>query len=163
MSPPANRRRGPKSSSLKGKQNGPKYWHILLVAGAALAVYLSTLWGEFVWDDRFQIVENPAIKDFHFVPKFFTTGVWTLISPTHLTNYYRPVMFVAYLATYYLFGLHPAGFHFVNITFNALVALMVYALALRLFQRGELALIAGLIFAVHPIHAEAVAWIASLP
>ena len=112
-------------------------------------MYLNTLSADFVWDDRFQIIQNPAIKDVHFVPKFFTTGVWTLISPTHPTNYYRPMMFVSYLITYDLFGLNPAGFHLVNIACNALVALMVYALTLRLFGRGDIALITGLLFAVH--------------
>src|SRR5262249_23551475 len=142
---------------------GPRYWHLLVIAAVAFAVYLNTLSADFVWDDRFQVVQNPVIKDPYLVPKFFTTGVWTLISPTHPTNYYRPTMFVSYLITYHLFGLNPAGFHFVNIACNALVALMVYALTLRLFERSEIALIAGLLFAVHPIHTEAVAWVASVP
>jgi len=133
----------------------------VLVAGVAIVVYLNTLSADFVWDDRFQIVQNPAIKDLRFVPRFFTTGVWTLISPTHPTNYYRPMMFVSFLITYHLFGLDPVGFHLMNVAINALVALMVYALTFRLLRRGDIALIAGLLFAVHPIHTEAVAWVAS--
>jgi tetratricopeptide (TPR) repeat protein len=163
MNRPARRRVGPKSPSPGGSDHGVRYWHLVLVAGVAIAVYLNTLSADFVWDDRFQIVQNPAIKDLRFVPRFFTTGVWTLISPTHPTNYYRPMMFVSYLITYYLFGLDPVGFHVMNVAINALVALMVYALAFRLFRQGDIALIAGLLFAVHPIHTEAVAWVASLP
>jgi tetratricopeptide (TPR) repeat protein len=133
------------------------------VGAVALAVYLGTLAAGFVWDDRFQIVQNPVIKDLRFVPRFFTTGVWTLISPDHPTNYYRPLQFVSYLGTYQLFGLSAPAFHLVNVVLNVLVTLMVYAVARRLFRRDDVALTTGLLFAVHPAHTEAVAWLASVP
>jgi len=144
------------------------YWQIAVIACLAVTVYLATFSYEFVWDDRPQITQNPVIKDIHFLPKFFTSGVWGLINydlahSRPPSNYYRPLMYVSYLATYYMFGLNAGWFHFVNTLFHALTTIMVYLVALRFFRQPGLAFAAGLVFAVHPIHTEAVAWIACLP
>ena len=72
-------------------------------------------------------------------------------------------MYVMYSAIYYLFGLHAGSFHLVSIVFHILTTVMVYLLTLRLFRSSGMAWLAGLIFAVHPIHTEAVAWLAALP
>jgi tetratricopeptide (TPR) repeat protein len=139
------------------------YWHVTLLAFLAFAVFAGTLHAGFVWDDKRQIVRNLALRDPHAIPRFFTTGVWGLLDSHFLANYYRPVMYVMYSAIYRLFGPQAGSFHLASIVFHTLATVMVYLLTLRLLRASRMALIAGLIFAVHPIHTEAVAWIAALP
>lgn len=139
------------------------YWHVILIACLAFAVFAGTLRAGFVWDDSAQIVKNSALKDLHNIPRFFTTGVWDLLYSHAVANYYRPIMYVMYALVYHLFGPQATTFHLLNVLFHALDAVLVYLLTLRLFRASRMALITGLIFAVHPIHTEAVAWIAALP
>src|SRR5205807_7357218 len=78
------------------------------------------------------------------------------------TNYYRPIQMVLYMAFYYAFGFDPFRFHLVMLLLHAANTMLVYRLAKR-FIPHEAALVAGILFAVHPIHNEAVVWIAVLP
>jgi tetratricopeptide (TPR) repeat protein len=159
----AVKRPGTKALPKEPGEDRVVYWHVIVIACLAFAVFAGTLYAGFVWDDKMQIVRNPALKDLHAWPRFFTTGVWGLLYSHLANNYYRPLMYVTYSAIYHLFGLHAGIFHLVNTTLHTLVAVMVYLLTLRLFHSSRMALIAGLIFAVHPIHTEAVAWLAAIP
>jgi tetratricopeptide (TPR) repeat protein len=139
------------------------YWHVILIACLAFAVFAATLHAGFVWDDKMQVVRNQALKDLHSFPRFFTTGVWGLLYSHIVANYYRPIMYVLYSVIFHLFGLHAGGFHLASVVLHVLDTVLVYLVTLRLFRSSRMALIAGLIFAVHPVHTEAVAWIAAVP
>ena len=131
-----------------------------LVVGAALP-YLNTLRNGFVSDDEFQVLQNPYIRNFHFLAKIFTTQATSHISGW--PNYYRPLMNVGYLLCYKVFGPHPFGFHLVNLVFHVMVVGAVFIFTKRMFQNRNLALMAAVLFAIHPIHTEAIAWIAAVP
>lgn len=141
----------------------------VVVALAAVAVYAGTLANGLVYDDRFQVVENPWIRDFRHVPAILTTGAWEFEGSS--SNYYRPVMHLVYLLTHAAVGLRPWGYHAVNVALHALASVLVACLARRLLARAGLtgqavplsATLAGLLFAVHPVHTEAVAWVAGVP
>src|SRR5205085_1966942 len=60
----------------------------LVVAGITFLAYVGTLGYEFVYDDRGQIVNNPFIKSWHYLPRYFTDHVWGHVDPTMLGNYY---------------------------------------------------------------------------
>lgn len=143
--------------------------HLLLIAGVCAAVYGFTLFNGLVYDDHFQILENPWITDLRFVPKMFATGVWEFEGG--VSNYYRPVMHLSYALTYQVSGLSPWGFHAVNILLHTAVSAMVFLMALALLERsGEPrwaarrpALLGGLVFATHPVLTETVAWVACVP
>jgi protein O-mannosyl-transferase len=142
---------------------------LLVVALAAAAVYANTLGNGLVYDDRFQIVENSWIRDFRHLPAILTTGVWEFEGGT--SNYYRPVMHLVYTVTYAFVGTRPWGYHVVNITLHTLATVLVAALARLLLERGGVprqdalagAMLGGLVFAVHPVHTEPVAWVAGVP
>jgi len=148
--------------------SGPSSASLIVVAVAAVVVYANTLANGLVYDDRFQVIENPWIRDVRNVPTILTTGVWEFEgSPS---NYYRPMMHLAYLLTYSLVGLKPWGFHAVNIALHALTTVLVLTLVRQLLAGSGLrpeaatpaATLAALLFAVHPIHTEAVAWVAGV-
>jgi predicted membrane-bound dolichyl-phosphate-mannose-protein mannosyltransferase len=72
-------------------------------------------------------------------------------------------MNVAYLLCYQVFGPRPLGFHLLNLVLNVAVVCVVFLVTKRMFQDRNLALMAAVLFAIHPIHTEAIAWIAAHP
>jgi Tfp pilus assembly protein PilF len=140
--------------------------HSRLLAGLLLLaalVYANTLFLSFVYDDNRQILENPYVHSFRYVEEIFTKTVWAFQGQEKVTSYYRPLMTFTYLLCHTVFGSLPIGYHLVNVLLNVVVVYLVYAVGARLFRDATRGLIAGAVFALHPVHTEAVAWIASLP
>lgn len=125
----------------------------------ALALHANTLGNSFVFDDGTLIVQNPHIIGMRSWPRLFTHGYW----PEELGDkLYRPLTMLSYAAQRrfaILGGLNPLLYHLVNVLLHAGNAALLCLLVVRLFgdQRRLLALAAGLIFAAHPIMADAVA------
>jgi len=124
-----------------------------IVVLAAVLVYLNSLQGGFVFDDIHLIAENRVIKSFRNIPQIlgFTGG-----EPLQ-----RPVRHLSYMIDYQFTGLNPIGYHISNILFHVLTCLLVFFLARRLIGRERIfpAFVAALIFAVHPVHTDAVSYI----
>jgi len=127
----------------------------------AFLPYLNTLFAGFVYDDNFQVVENPYVHSFRHLREIFTTTVWSFQGASGVTNYFRPMMTFGYLLTYRIAGLVPFSFHLVNLILNCTAVCLVFFL-LRRFSGERVALIAAGLFALHPIHTEPVAWIAAV-
>ena len=135
-----------KSSGIVGLMAG-----VLILASGA--VYLNSLGGEFVYDDRSLVVENQLIRSPRNIPRILgLTGDKPLP---------RPVRHLSYLVDYQVSGLNPKGYHAFNILYHAITSLLVFFLGVRLLGRGREipAFIAALLFAVHPVHTEAVSYI----
>jgi tetratricopeptide (TPR) repeat protein len=128
-----------------------------LVFVFALTLYVNTLGNSFVFDDGTIIVQNPHIVGMRSWPKLFTQGYW----PEELgEKLYRPLTMLTYAVNRrFLGGQNPSPYHAVNVLLHAANSALVCALVLALFgwQRRLLALAAGLLFAAHPIQADAVA------
>jgi len=129
----------------------------------AVAVYANSLSNGFITDDKLQLLGNPLVTDIHKLPQVFGSGVWSFLG--YRGNYYRPVQFLVYALLYGVFGPHALGFHCVMVALHAANTALVYALARRLLSQSlpGAAWISAALFAVHPIHTEAVDWIAALP
>ncbi len=144
---------------------------LLIVVIASIAVYVSTLFNSFVSDDSYQVLDNRWIRDIGFIPTIFSHSVWAFGNSTSSLHYYRPMMHLIYMFDYRVFGLNPWGFHLVNILFHAGVSVLVFVIAKRLLAEPPSstlkylspAFIAGMLFATHPVHTEAVAWVAAVP
>jgi protein O-mannosyl-transferase len=149
-----------------GHRDAPKFSHsaiVTLLVLAALICYGNVLANGFVYDDEQQILQNPYVKEWRFLPQIFGTTVWSFIGQAGTTNYYRPLMTFSYLILWKVFGDLPFGFHLLNLLVHLMVVALIYYAGLALFKKGAVAWLAASIFAVHPIHTEAVAWIAALP
>ena len=132
----------------------------LFVIFSSLAIYTNSLSGDFIWDDIEQIVENPAIKDIGNIPSFFTSDLWRLISnPTIGSYYYRPFFLLSLAVDYNLWELNPFGYHITNLILHALASFLIYQIGRRLFLNSTPAFLGSMLFAVHPVHVESVAWI----
>ena len=136
---------------------------ITLLIILATACYANSLFNGFVYDDEQQILHNPYVKSWHYLPQIFGTTVWSFIGAAGTTNYYRPLMTFTYLVLWKLFGDIPFGFHLFNVALNAALAVLVFAAGRRLFNDHRIAFVAAVLFAVHPVHTEVVDWIAAVP
>lgn len=143
----------------------------LLVAAAAL-LYGRTLTFDFVnYDDYDLVVRNTDfLKDPANVLRSFTTHAFS----THREEgvYYRPVLMVSYFIDYAVWGVNPLGYHLTNVLLHAGAVVLLYYLALAAVGaaagwsfRGRnssewAAFFAALLFCVHPVQTESVAWVA---
>lgn len=133
----------------------------VLVLVAAVAVHQAALSFGFVMDDWPQIAENPGLATLG-LSELFGRGTWANTKFTALAaDVYRPVfsLYLSILAR--LGGFSPVAFHLGNLAIHAGASLMMLGLARRLSDDGTVATAAGLLFAVHPIHAANVGWISA--
>jgi protein O-mannosyl-transferase len=133
-----------------------------LVLAATFLAYAAVSSFGFVYDDEAQIVHDSFVQHWHFVPAYFTSHVWQWIYPHVGGNYYRPVFLIWLLLNFKLFGMHAGGWHLAVLALHLLVTWQVYRVALRLLGSKSAALVAALIFGLHPVHIEAVAWISGV-
>jgi tetratricopeptide (TPR) repeat protein len=138
-------------------------WPYLVLFALATGVYLNALGNGFVSDDNYQLLHNPLVRDWSRLPDIFGHGVWWGFAQGSAANYYRPVQMLVYLGIHSVFGFNAAMFHLLMVLIHAANTLLVFRIARRLLKTRDGALAAAALFAVHPIHDEAVVWIAALP
>lgn len=140
-------------------------WHLVIVVVVCLVTYGNSLSGSFVWDDEIQIVKNGVIRSFRNVGTAFTSAFWDFAAAGNSTqtNFYRPVQTLSYMLAYSVGELSPRPYHVITLAFHAIASVSVYLVCLELSLSAGGALLAAILFAVHPVHSEAVAWIAGVP
>ena len=125
---------------------------VVLVLGAlSFLVYLNSLQNAFVFDDVPLIVGYSKIRSIENLP--------TILGIAGRRSY-RPLRTASYAIDYFLFGPNPAGFRAVNIAIHVLNGSLVFFLFRALLLQARPALLAAILFAVHPIQTESVAYIA---
>jgi protein O-mannosyl-transferase len=154
------------------KTRNQKYYLACAVALAAFIVYLPTLRNEFVeWDDSSYIVNNPNIRS--LTPAFFKWAFFQF----HSSNWH-PLAWISHAIDYQAWGLNPAGHHLTSIVIHAINTYVVVLLVFMILgvssksvhrENGSFllpvqdiritAVITGLLFGLHPIHVESVAWV----
>jgi hypothetical protein len=123
-------------------------------AAIGLAAYMNVIDTYFLSDD-FDLIGRVLAGDL--------SAVW---GREH-GGFFRPVLILSYALDVALWGRRPVGFHLTNVGLHALNAFLVFSLAKRLLATGRLtpgrrdaaAIVAGLLFLLHPSHSEAVSWI----
>ncbi|TWU02021.1 tetratricopeptide repeat protein [Neorhodopirellula pilleata] len=114
-----------------------------------LLVYLPAIGGGFIWDDDDYVTENPTLHDLSGLK-----AIW--FDPSATPQYY-PLVHSSFWIENHLWGLHPLGYHLVNVLIHAANALLLWRLLVWLGV--PVAGLIAMIFAVHPVHVESVAWI----
>ncbi|MFA7361857.1 MAG: tetratricopeptide repeat protein [Candidatus Kapaibacterium sp.] len=135
---------------------------LIILAAASFIVYFNTLNNNFVYDDETIIVKNADNLNLKNIPGYFTNqGEYRYV----FGALYRPLIMTSFAIDHTLFGLKPGGFHFVNIIFHTVSTIFLFLILLMFFGKYEFgilsALLSSLIFAVHPVHTEAVSFISS--
>jgi tetratricopeptide (TPR) repeat protein len=114
----------------------------------AVASFWPTLFNGYIWDDDFYIWNNPALDT--------AGGLAAIWLDPRATPQYYPLVHTSYWLEHRLWGDRPAGYHAVNLLLHAGSSLLLWRLLERLAVPG--ALFAALLFAVHPVGVESVAW-----
>jgi tetratricopeptide (TPR) repeat protein len=141
---------------------------LLLISLFSVLAYANSLGGDFVFDDKEQIVDNQNIRSWQNLSKAFTTHVWEFRERAGNLNvppplpYYRPIFTVMLTIEFHLFGLWPQGWHLVSLLLHILCAIGVFYVVLKMSGRGLIAFLAAILFSVHPVHAESVSWISGM-
>ncbi len=130
---------------------------------AVFVAYSGSLANGFVYDDEPQILQNPFILNPHLWTRIFTGSAWSFLGAAFQTSFYRPVQFFSYWLIYRLAGPNPAAFHLFNLILYGATVWVVYRLGSELLQNALAAFVGALLWALHPLHVEAVAWISALP
>jgi protein O-mannosyl-transferase len=133
-----------------------------LIAIATLVAFQPALSNGFVnWDDPEVLLSNPHLGNAGIAGWAFTT---TLI------GHYQPLVWLVWSAVKSVFGLSPAAFHAISLAGHLVNGLLVYVVAIRFGERAALpqaqraaALLGALLFAVHPLRVEPVAWASAYP
>ena len=131
----------------------------LLLAAVAILPYANAIRSDFVLDDNNIVVGNPLIRSVANVPQIFRTDYWGGGAATAAavdSGLYRPLTVSSYAIDYQLWQLNPAGYHAVNVLLHAVASLALFFLALELLSSPIAAFAAAAVFAVHPLHTEAV-------
>ncbi len=138
---------------------------IIPIAAICLLAFANSLGGEFVYDDLRQIVRNPLIQDDSLIWKALTSDVWAFkaYGTAAASNYWRPTFTLWHILNFRLFGAEPYGWHVMNLLLHTGVCVLSYFLMRRWAITPMIACAVALIFAVHPVHVESVAWVSGSP
>jgi hypothetical protein len=140
------------------------YGVCLLIAFLAGGLYFNSLGNQFTnWDDG-MIYQNSLIRNLNWatVQKIFAY---------EKANTYQPIRMLSYAIDYHFWMLNPLGYHITNILFYILTCIIVFFtlrdLSAHLRERvspdshERVAILGSLVFAAHPVHVEAVTWLAA--
>jgi hypothetical protein len=127
--------------------------HFLLFVIPSL-LYLKTLGFEFVpsWDDAEYIINNPFIRGVTF------TNIKASFTEVFLSNY-APVHIISYMLDYSFWDLNPTGYHLTNLVIHATNAVVLYLLTKKITGNPGVSFATALLFSVHPLNIENVAWV----
>ena len=123
-------------------------WVALALLFAGSIAYAPAIRAGFIWDDDAHVT-SAALRSWPGLGR-----IWTEIGAT---QQYYPVLHSAFWLEHRLFGGGPMGYHVVNLTFHTVAAVLLVLLLRRLAIRG--AVLGSVVFALHPVHVESVAWI----
>ncbi len=135
----------------------------ILVALAAILPFAQTLPHPPVLDDGWAVVDNPLVQGGLRNAARILTSPYNYGGPGTTGGLFRPITTLTYAVNYELHARAPGGYHLVNLLLHLAASLLVLALAQRLAEAlmpdraPWVALVAGLLFAVHPAHVEAIA------
>lgn len=130
-----------------------------IVAIAAMVLWAPSVRNGFAWDDRQLIVENPALVEEGAFRRAWTQDFWEQGERAGRSDYYRPVVTATYIADRARHGLDPGGYHATNVALHGAVAGLFAVFLARLGLGAATTGLAALLFAVHPMAAESVAWV----
>jgi len=107
------------------------------------------------WDDPVYVTDNPLIRslDWSSIASMFSIGTITQI------HHYVPLVLLSYSIEYQLAGPNPAVFHGTNVVLHGIGAILVFWIVFQLSESLSFSLFVALLFAVHPLRVESVAWV----
>jgi len=157
--------RKPPSDAAPAVKPGPwrrRLQHPWLPALLGLLCFVSSLGNGYAYDDRALVLDNPRVRSLTAWRDIWLADWWystRVDSPAYARRdrLYRPLTLFSFALNHAVHGLPPLGFHLVNVLLHAGVCVAVWHFARRLTGDAAAASVAATLFAVHPVHVEAVA------
>jgi len=129
------------------------YGALVIILVISFIAYLPVFHnGLLAWDDHSYIKNNPLI---------YSINLKEIFSQNVLSNYH-PLTILTLAIEYQFFGLNATGYHAVNLLLHLLNVMLVFYTIYLLSDKAGVALVASLLFGIHPMHVESVAWAAEL-
>src|SRR5438046_3126481 len=128
------------------------------------AAHAPALRATFVWDDTALVLRDPLIRSWRLIPEGFNHYLFVDATPS---DFYRPLQRLTYTAEYALFAEKPAPYHFTNVALHTAAAIVLMAFGEALLaafgcdrrRAWWFALVAAVIWAIHPVHSGAVDYV----
>jgi len=134
--------------------------NIFPIVLVSIVAFLPCVTGEFLWDDEFLIVYNPLIKSLKNIPQAFTRPFFPSVFETPQITFYRPLVTIANMVQYAIFGLRPFWWHAFNIFLHAMNAAMFYLFLVKILHTSQReSMFISMFYAILPVHTEAVCFI----
>jgi tetratricopeptide (TPR) repeat protein len=144
---------------------------VWLILGVTFLAFSNSLLNGFAYDDTTQILKNPFIRDLRNVPKALVTEAWYWRAQQDQdpneqdkpsTPYYRPLIMIYLMVIWKLFGTWATGWHVLNVLLHLLAVYLAFLVFEKITKDLRVSAIASLLFAVHPLRSESVAWISGV-
>jgi tetratricopeptide (TPR) repeat protein len=152
------------NKTVRQKKPVPKVMHEMTLTGwqkllmpalvvlVSFIVYLPVLKNGFVWDDQYYVISNELLKQISLEAIF----------KQNVGGNYHPFTILVLAIEYHFLGLNATGYHAVNLLLHLLNVILVYHAVNLLCEKPVVAMVASLLFGIHPIHVESVAWISEI-
>ena len=129
--------------------------YALVAIFVTILVLHPVLSGDWVnWDDPIYVLQNNFIHDFSF------SGLLELFNPANrVLDTYTPLTLVSFAIDYRLAQDSPYWYHAVNLILHLINVYLVYKFTIQISKRKEVAFFVSVLFGIHPLHVESVAWI----
>lgn len=134
----------------------------VLVCAITFVAYLSTLSFGFVYDDKPVIQDNFVIRSWSLLARYLAHKIPANLAPPASGSFFRPITLLWLRLNYATFGANPAGWHFAMLMGHVLMSYLVFLVVEKLTNNRQTAVIAGILFGLHPVHVENVAWLSSV-
>jgi len=163
--------KGSAATSAASEFSAPRNWIVWLILGVTFFAFSNSLLNGFAYDDTTQILGNRFIRDLRNLPKALVTEAWywrvqqdqdpnEQDKPS--TPYYRPVFTVYLMILWKVFGAWAPGWHLLNIVVHLLAMYLVFLVMENVTKDRRMSAIASLLFALHPLRSESVAWVSGV-
>ncbi len=139
-----------------GKIIQHKKWALGILMIVSVLTFINILPNQFIGKDLDLIVDRPLIQNFNNIPRFFVGYV----PSERQEGIYSPLRTMMFSIGWHLFGNNPTGWHVISFLIHLLGVWAVYCLTQLFLGNRWVSFLAGLMFAVHPVHVESITAIA---
>ncbi|MFC1671801.1 tetratricopeptide repeat protein [Planctomycetota bacterium] len=138
-----------------------KTLHIfLIIAAIGIIVYANSFQNEFVWDDDYLVLYNTQVQDPSLKNALDLFGHNLAKHGQDVTSFYRPIQELSYMMDFSIWGFEAVGYHLTSLLLHIGVAFVLFLIAAQLSKDRITGLVASVLYLVHPLHTEAVTYIA---
>lgn len=129
---------------------------VLVLTFITFITYINILPNQLFYDDEELIYKNAYVADLKNFPKYFTENM--IAGAGKISNMYRPILLVSFALDHLVWNNNPIGYHLTSILLHAGNSILIFLLIYSLFKDRLLALITSILFIIHPVQTEAIAY-----